>query len=320
MTRWIALAVVWLAGSMALGCAGSSMPATQAVTTGSMNHTPEALDLLTLVGPDATGVLRADVRAALYHSWVRNLLEGLILTRSEGAREFMDGLDHTDELVIGFWDIPDEGTVPPMLLMARGDYRSIPMPDLAPAQTVAHYRQHELRAEDSSRVTVRLGDHTVMNGERELIVAVLDIVDGLAPATGPRGAVITAAMERVALRSHTFAFALGARVLMRPDATPFSDSPRVLGFWADIADTVTTEGFVTFADTNAPGVFLAVIEGTLQTLRGSPEVAALDLVAVLERIELRTEGNELLGRAALGSQDVERIRRALDTVVDAPTP
>lgn len=314
------LAGALLAGGLTLSCGGSTAPATQAVTTGAMHHTPDALDLLTLVGPDATGLLRIDVRGALYHGWVRNLLEGLILTRNEGAHEFMQGLDHTDELVIGFWDIPEEGAVPPMLLMARGDYRAMPLPELAPGQTVAHYRQHELRAEDSSRVTVRLGDHTVMNGERELVVAALDIVDGLAQATGPRGAVITRALDRVQLRAHTFALALSARVLMRPDGSPFSDSPEALGFWADIADTVRAEGFVTFSDTGAPAVFLAVIEGTLQALRGSPEVAALDLVSVVESVELHTEGNELLGRAVLGSQDVERVSRALDTLVSAPTP
>jgi hypothetical protein len=109
---------------------------------------------------------------ALYHSWVRNLLEGLILTRGEGAQEFMHGLDHTDELVVGFWDIPDEGRVPPMLLMARGDFRSLPC-------SKAPRRARRWRTTDSTscarrtrlRVTVRLGDHTVLNGERELVIA-----------------------------------------------------------------------------------------------------------------------------------------------------
>lgn len=283
-----------------------------------MHRTPEALDLLSLLGPEATGVLRVDVRGALYHRWVRDLLEGMILAREEGAQELMQALDHTDELLVGFWDIPDEGRTPPMLLMARGDYRSLPLEAPAPGQTVAHYRQHELRAEDSQRVTVRLGDHTVINGERELVVAALDVVDGVASATGPRSVLITAAAERVGLRDHTLALALGARVLMPPRGTPLGDSPQVLGFWADITETITTEGFITFADESAPTVFLAVIDNSLQLLRQSPETAALDLVAPLERIELFTEGHDLLARAVFGSQDVERFSRALGSLLDAP--
>lgn len=315
------IALVWaLLASVALGCGGASPTETQAATTGAMHRTPDAVDLLTLVGADATGVLRLDVRGALSHGWVRNLLEGLILTRSEGAEAFMQGLEHTDELVIAFWDIPEGGTVPPMLLLARGDYGSMPMSDLGPGQASAHYRQHELRAEDSTRVTVALGDHTFMNGERELIVAALDVVDGLSPATGPEGAVVTAAMQRVQLRAHTFAFALGARVLVRPDANPISETPQVMGLWADIGDTVSSEGFVTFSDAGSPAVFLAVIDNSLQLLRNSPEVAALDLTSVVERIELRTEGNELLARAALGADDVRRVSQALDSLVNAPNP
>jgi hypothetical protein len=314
----LALVAVCTAAAAHAGCAATPAPETQAVTTGGMHRTPEALDLLSLLGPNATGVLRVDVRGALYHSWVRNLLVGVILARGEGAQEFMQGLDHTDELVVGFWDIPDEGRVPPMLLMARGDYRALPLEDPAAGQTVAHYRQHELRAEDSLRVTVRLGDHTVVNGERELVVAALDVIDGVSSASGPRGALITGAIERVGLRDHTLALALAARVLMPPDGTPLADSPQVLGFWADIAETVTTEGFITFADQSAPAVFLAVIDNSLQLLRQSPEVAALDLVAPLERIELRTEGNDLLARAVFGSEDVERFSRALQSLLDAP--
>lgn len=313
----LALVAVWVAATQS-GCAGAPPPETLAAPTGGMHRTPEAMDLLSVLGPNATGVLRVDVRGALYHRWVRDLLEGMILARGEGAQEFMQGLDHTDELVVGFWDIPDEGRVPPMLLMARGDFRSLPLEGPAAGQAVAHYRQHELRAEDSLRVTVRLGDHTVLNGERELVIAALDVIDGVSSASGPRGALITGAMERVGLREHTLALALAARVLMPQSGTPLADSPQVLGFWADIAETVSTEGFITFADQSAPAVFLAVIDNSLQLLRQSPEVAALDLVAPLERVELRTEGNDLLARAAFGSQDVERFSRALESLVDSP--
>lgn len=315
----LAVCVVLLS-RVALGCATATPPETQAATTGSMHQTPEALDLLTLLGPDATGVLRVDVRSALSHGWVRAILEDLILTRSEGAAAFMQGLEHTDELVVGFWDIPEGQGTPPMLLMARGDFRSLPIEEPLQGHAVAHYRQHELRAEDTARVTVRLADHTVMNGERERVLAALDIVDGLAPASEPLGALIRGAIDRVGLREHTLAFAIAARVLMRPDGTPFSDSPQVLGFAADLGESVLVDGFVTFSDASAPDVFLAVIDNGVQLLRVSPEVEALGLVPVLERIELRTEGNELLGHALFPPDDVQRVSRALGRVLDSPSP
>jgi hypothetical protein len=315
----LALVAVCTAAAAHAGCAATPAPETQAVTTGGMHRTPEALDLLSLLGPNATGVLRVDVRGALYHSWVRNLLVGVILARGEGAQEFMQGLDHTDELVVGFWDIPDEGRVPPMLLMARGDYRSLPLEDPAAGQTVAHYRQHELRAEDSLRVTVRLGDHTVLNGERELVVAALDVIDGVSSASGPRGALITGAMERVGLREHTLALALAARVLMPPER----NAARRLAAGAGLLGRTSLRrsprrASSPFADQSAPAVFLAVIDNSLQLLRQSPEVACSRRWSLreLERVELRTEGNDLLAAFAPRSghvQDVERFSRALTT-------
>jgi hypothetical protein len=78
------------------------------------------------------------------------------------------------------------------------------------------------------------------------------MIDGVSSASGPRGALITGAMERVGAARRTRSPSRSRpRVLMPQSGTPLSDSPQVLGFWADIADTVSTEGFVTFADTRA---------------------------------------------------------------------
>src|SRR5690606_8538292 len=146
-----------------------------------------------------------------------------------------DFLERTEELVIGLRVLPEGAPHAPMVMLLQGRYTQTDMESRHPGDVRGEYHGHPLLMRpEAGTVSLLLDDHTAVWGDADRVHAVLDAVDGLTAAQGPRDEAYRRAAERVGMRRHTFSWVVGMRAILRPRGNPITDSPEVLAFWADV--------------------------------------------------------------------------------------
>lgn len=222
------------------GCGGSPSPQDP-----SQVRTP---DVVTLLPPDAEGVIVIDVAAVRRAPFMARVDEALAPYMNEQSTDVRELIERVDRVAVAFrHEATDEGGEP-LLIVMRGSFRTSDLQTFAPSQTPGAHREHALRR-DGATVMALAGEHTLVFGSDHWVLAALDRLDGLLPPAGPSSAVLADAAQRVELGQHTVTYASTVPNDFGLDGVfPVQGNAVSLGARVDLGEPIRMQGFGLFTD------------------------------------------------------------------------
>ncbi len=281
------------------GCGGSPSPQDPSQV--------RVLDVVTLLPPDAEGVIVVDVgavRSAPFMARVDEALEPYMNEQSTNVREL---LNRIDRVAVAFRHEPTDADGEPLLIVMRGSFRASDLQTFAASQTPGTHREHELR-HDGPTVLALASDHTLMFGSEPWVLAALDRLDGLSPAAGPSTAVLVDAAQRVGLGQHTVTYAstvphdFGLNGLF-----PVQGNAVSLGAWVDLGEPIRMQGFGLFTDDATAAAMATAMREKIAEGEQSPELAAAGFEHLFSSASIVANGPVLELTYSLDSETFERV-------------
>ncbi|MCA9533662.1 MAG: hypothetical protein KC593_08290 [Myxococcales bacterium] len=266
-------------------------------------------DLRSLLPADSEGVVMVDVRALLAAPFVPRLDAVFEPLLDERGRQLRELLDRVDEVAIGFRYREVEGHGEPLLAIARGRFTEADLDTFGRTHTAGEHRGHTLRSDDGMSLSLS-GTHTLAFGGEALVLAALDRMDGLSPATGPTRPVLLDAARRAQLGQHTLTYAAETSERFRGEfSEEFSARGAAVsvGAWVDIGSALNAHGFGLFSDDAMAMEVAEQLMGKLAEAANEPQLEELGMLAVINAIHVQADGPTVNVDVSFDHETVERI-------------
>jgi hypothetical protein len=222
------------------GCGGSPSPQVPSQV--------RVLDVVSLLPPDAEGVIVVDVAAVRSAPFVARVDEALEPYMNEQSTNMRELLNRIDRVAVAFRHEPTDESGEPLLIVMRGSFRASDLQTFAASQTPGTHREHQLRR-DGRTVLALASHHTLMFGSDHWVLAALDRLDGLAPPAELSSAVLVDATQRAELGHHTVTYASTVPGDFGLDGVfPVQGNAVSLGAWMDLGEPIRLQGFGLFTD------------------------------------------------------------------------
>ncbi len=295
---------------LVLAACGGSQPEPETAASIEVPAPPPVPEraLETLLPPTAPAVFRVDLAALRRSPYYEVAHDWLARVADEDGREILALADRTDEIWGAAVD-DGEGDME-VVLAARGSYTAEDeariaqsadppaTPGLRAGFTV-YYRSREAFA--------RVGDHTIVIGDRASVDLALDLQESGA-GTGPTDAAVTAGMERIGFRQAGVAGAMRITeaIYTSLELPPIMYSSLESAAFSVNADTgVHGAALVRTSNALVAMGLVSIARNQLAEVRREPEIEMLGLRPLLDGITLANEGPEAWARLEVAAADVE---------------
>ncbi|MBK6579999.1 MAG: hypothetical protein IPG17_28220 [Sandaracinaceae bacterium] len=281
------------------GCGGSPSPQDPSQV--------RVLDVVSLLPPDAEGVIVVDVaavRSAPFMARVDEALEPYMNEQSTNMREL---LNRIDRVAVAFRHEPTDESGEPLLIVMRGSFRASDLQTFAASQTPGTHREHELRR-DGRTVLALASHHTLMFGSDHWVLAALDRLDGLAPPAELSSAVLVDATQRAELGQHTVTYASTVPGDFGLDGVfPVQGNAISLGAWMDMGQSIRLQGFGLFTDDATAAAMATAMREKIAEGQQSPELQAAGFDQLFASANILANGPVVDVTYSLDSETFERV-------------
>jgi hypothetical protein len=250
-----------------------------------------------------------DVRTLRSSPLVTRIDDVLEPIMDERSRDLRALLDRVDEVAIAYHHGRMEGGDEALVVVGRGSFTEHDLGTLGRDHTSGAHREHALRHDDGMSLALA-GDHTLAFGSEALVLAVLDRLDGLAPATGPTRPAVLDAARRVELGQHTVTYAAEVSETFRADLSANLSARGAalsVGGRLDLGSSLVAHGFGLFSEPDMAREVVAQILAKLAEGAGEPQAAEMGMLDIINALDVRADGAVVLADITLDHDTLERI-------------